>query len=687
MRSPVILRVFRNDQLQAVKQFEQDQIVIGHDAEVHLELGDTSVSPIHCLIEHRDSGYYICDMGSQTGTFKNGQTILDEKVESGDEIFVGPFKIVFYVGAPKPKAVPTYQSTPASTPIVEPVAVAPVAKVTAVKSPEPVAKAEIPVSTPASAKEESVAAVHRPEIKVTTAKGSKRKKKKQSFAPPSEIKDLSKYLKPGKGPRVEVLVAWKERIINSYHLKNKTIVRIGQGEVAIPEDFAPRSWPLVVVNQVAILNLTADHTVEVVTSDTRLAHEVLAANGRLSKTAQGATLRLEQNEMAVIKHRDHALELYVRYKPATTAVPMIPMMLSGSELAGLVASLVTVALLALYISATTPKEWEEEKQEQVQRVAQIIFNEQKPPPPPLPEQKPDVPPPQQPPKPPPPEKPKKVVVSDKDQEATKKGANTTATQSARNSKAGQASDVRPKPNSANRPKKFTSTRQGGAIKTGAEGANAQSANKDVSKIGLFSALSGGGSRAKLDQAYTGAGEILGMAGNATGSSGFKEDRAGDDLGSRFKDTGAGGKGTATQGIAGLGTKGRGSGQAAYGAGDGFGDKDSVAIQAGGSEEDFIGTIDREAIRRVIQAKINEVRGCYERVLNTLPRGQRLEGKVIISWEIVAQGAAKNARVKSSTLGNAKVENCIRDRLASWTFPEPPEGMTAEVAYPFQLKAN
>jgi hypothetical protein len=236
---------------------------------------------------------------------------------------------------------------------------------------------------------------------------------------------------------------------------------------------------------------------------------------------------------------------------------------------------------------------------------------------------------------------------------------------------------------------FTSTKQGGAIKTGnTAGANAQSANKDLSKVGLFSAFGGGGSRKNIDKAYSGAGEVMGMGEKATGTSGFNENRAGDDLGSKFKDSGAGGKGTATQGIAGVGTKGRGSGQSAYGASEGFGSKNSVAIEGGGFEESFDGTIDKEAIRRVIRQNKHELQSCYERALNTLEKGRKLEGKVILSWEIIERGQARNVKIKSSTLNNRGVEECIRSRLASWIFPEPPAGLVAEVqAYPFVLNQS
>lgn len=201
---------------------------------------------------------------------------------------------------------------------------------------------------------------------------------------------------------------------------------------------------------------------------------------------------------------------------------------------------------------------------------------------------------------------------------------------------------------------------------------------------MFAALGGGGMRKNLDKAYSGAGEILGTAANATGTAGSNSDRAGDDIGGKFKDTGAGGKGTATVGIAGVGTKGRGTG---YGTGDGLGDKNSVAIEPGGAEEDFVGTIDREAVRRVIRAGLREIRGCYERELNKLNRTQHLEGKVVIGWTIADHGRALNAKVVSSSLNNRAVENCVRDRLSTWRFPDPPAGTVAEVNYPFYFRAE
>lgn len=707
MRSPLIFRIFKNNQLVGVKQFDQDQIVVGHNAEVHLDLDADGVSPIHCLIELRDNGWYVCDLGSSQGTFKNGQAVLDESISSGDEIEVGPFRIAFFVGVPKPKVVPgaapvMADETPAT--IVE--VKVPPAKPEPSMPPAAVVKTEeikvtpvIPVVTPvipaetAKAEEKPVltSVPVKPEIR-KERNSYKKVKKSKTFAPPSEIRNLKTHLKPGKGSTVEVLVAWKERVLTTYHFKGNKTIRVNTGgdqQVALPEGLVPRGYALLDMSAGLRVNTTSEMESELVTSSGTQYAEDLVKTGKAQKGGAGYSVRVDQNEMLCITLPGGNICLYIRFVPQAPTVPMLPpLMLSGSETMGVLMSLIMVGLLALYISATTPKDWQENKQEEVQRIAQVVFNNPPPAPTPTP-----TPPPPQPPTPPPqpvatptpPPPPKKVVVADQNKDAQKKGAKAQNA-AAKNEVAARASEVAPKPNAKDRTKKFTSTRQGGAVKTGnTAGANAQSSNKDLSKVGLFSAFGGGGSRANIDKAYSGAGEVLGMADKATGTSGFNEDRAGDDLGSKFKDAGAGGKGTATQGIAGIGTKGRGSGQAAYGAAEGFGSKTTVAIEGGGNEESFDPTIDKEAIRRVIRSKLNEVKSCYERALNTLEKGRKMEGKVILGWEIIERGQARNVKVVSSTLGNGEVEECIRRRLASWVFPEPPTGMTAEVqAYPFVL---
>jgi pSer/pThr/pTyr-binding forkhead associated (FHA) protein len=81
---PIVLRVYKDGALQTIKQFVQQQIVIGQSADVQLSLSHSSVSVIHAAIESRDAGYFVCDLGSESGTILKGAKVLDAKIESGD---------------------------------------------------------------------------------------------------------------------------------------------------------------------------------------------------------------------------------------------------------------------------------------------------------------------------------------------------------------------------------------------------------------------------------------------------------------------------------------------------------------------------------------------------------------------------------------------------------------------------
>lgn len=674
----MILRVFKDTQLIEVKQFDAAQVVIGHDADVQLDLQGEGVSAIHCMIELRDAGYYVCDLGSQTGTFKNGQAVLDESLASGDEIRIGPYRLVFYVGVPKPTAAPVPSvSMPEPTKAVEAPIVAPTVDKKVAGTPIPSRPDPVVVISPVKAT--------KPEIRRTVG-AFPTKARKATFAPKSEITDLKNTLQPGKGNVVEVVVAWRERVIDTHHFVANGVYRLGPGprdQIRVTAASVVGSWNLVEMNNGVRVNVSEAMNFEVssTTQGNRKIEECLTS-GKATRYATGVSVRLDQGEMICLGLGE--INLFVRFAPQSGIVPMLPALgLTGTELSGVVLSVVLTALLAFYISATTPKDLNEAQPEQITRTAQVIFNTPPPKPPTT-----------EPPPPPPPQvsapttttapTPTKVKVTEDAHEKQNKGAKDSNQKAQAAQTAGRAVEVAPIPNSENKPKKFTSTKSGGAVKIGEKaGANAKSA-KDMSKIGLFSAFGGGGVRTKLDQAYSGAGEVLGQADKATGSTGFGENRAGDDLGSKFKDTGAGGKGTATQGISGIGTKGRSSGQSAYGAVDGMGGKSAVAIESGGAEEDFVGTIDKEAVRRVVKHYLNEIRGCYVRELSKLEKGKKLEGKVVVSWEIAAQGVARNVKIKSSSLNSPVIESCIRERLASWIFPNPPAGTVAEVSYPFLL---
>jgi outer membrane biosynthesis protein TonB len=91
-----------------------------------------------------------------------------------------------------------------------------------------------------------------------------------------------------------------------------------------------------------------------------------------------------------------------------------------------------------------------------------------------------------------------------------------------------------------------------------------------------------------------------------------------------------------------------------------------------------GSIDREAVARVINSHLQEVHACYERALLKDPG---LAGKVVLEWTIGGSGKVAAAKTKSSTLNNASVEACILNSLKGWAFPAPKGGVVI-ISYPF-----
>lgn len=678
MRSPVIIRIFKGQQLIEVKQFDKDQIIFGRDADVQVDLKDESVSQIHCLIELRESGYFICDLGSSTGTYKESKPVLDESISSGQSFEVGPFRIQFFVGVPKSKDAPQTAATILEPkPKVEEVAPRPAPPVAPLKPVAPVA-----TQPPPRLPENNVVVKSSVTPVVQTGKRGRK-----TFAPESEIKDLKKHFKPTKGPVIEVIVAWQERVLTTYHFTGDKTITVGsdsKSDIQLPGQFLKGTQPFIETKNGTRVLATIEMAPELVSgAQTLMSQEELLKLGKAVRTSSGVAVRVEQGEMAVMSISSGTLMIFIRHVPQS-AKPVLaaPLALSSGELTGLVIAGLIVILTKLYFTVTQPEQEVVAVEEEVVRLAEFIYEKPKTPD----EEKPE-------PRPEPVRErvetnaptttvPVRVQVTDQRKENIQKG-NPNSQNTVAQTAAARAQEVRPRPSKVDRPKKFTSTKQGGAVKVGEkEGSNAQS--KDINSEGLLAAFGGGGNRKQLDQAYSGAGDILGTANQATGAAGQNANRAGEDLGSRFKDTGAGGKGTATQGIAGVGTKGRGSGMNTFGSGTGLGGKGSVTLDIGGSEEGWTGTIDREAVRRVIRSILSQLKSCYERQLRV---DSTLEGKVVIQFEIAEQGRVRSASTKSTSLNNTTVESCVAARIREARFPEPPTGTIAVVDYPFVFGAQ
>jgi len=68
---------------------------IGRSDENRICLSNPGISRKHCEIKAAGGGYVIKDLGSQNGTFVNGQRVTEKKLTEGDTIDVGSVKFVF----------------------------------------------------------------------------------------------------------------------------------------------------------------------------------------------------------------------------------------------------------------------------------------------------------------------------------------------------------------------------------------------------------------------------------------------------------------------------------------------------------------------------------------------------------------------------------------------------------------
>lgn len=147
----------------------------------------------------------------------------------------------------------------------------------------------------------------------------------------------------------------------------------------------------------------------------------------------------------------------------------------------------------------------------------------------------------------------------------------------------------------------------------------------------------------------------------------------------FTGKGGGGYGMGLIGTGGGGGSGSGYGR---GSGAGFGGSGARVPQVRQAKAEVMGSIDKDLIRRIVRAHINEVRHCYNAALVKDPNAA---GRVAITWEINGDGKVSNASVSDNTTGDAALGKCIAAAVEKWQFPQVPGGGTVKITYPFMLE--
>lgn len=788
MSEPIVIRVFFKDKLIAVKQFEQDQIIIGKKGDSALVLRHKDVAELHCVIEKRGDTYFLCDLGSEVGTIIHNEKVLEHPLKSGDVFFINELEVHFFIGTPtftKPqssaaKAPEVYveeergtysedsnepklneptqaeQQSLKKSPFIElgsddtrapaseaqnsPKASTPqipkdevVTKTTAkVESPvpsKPKQDVKAPVEVDMDELDEDVHSFseagtpkaksgpinlqkHQATPKTSSSGfemmdlggrpeplenlGENLNHKLGTYAPQSGYVDLDEVIDVNsRGSVVEVLLTWKERILSASHFDSKQKVYMGNNDdCQLKLSILDFKHYFININNGAEIRIPVKMDGFLYRGQQRLPFSSLKKSGQLQLDGDSYILTLGQGEMVRCFLMGDRIQAYVRYVEQTPKAMPVPVFdFTMSELVSIAMAFVVSIFIAMFMAFNVPHTLEDIDTliEDQYRIATVEF---KPPPrreePVVIEEKPVEPVPE-----------KKVVkqVTDKKKQVKpianvkpttkvpvpqslgKKGAPKKV--SVVDKDAGKPKELAP--NDIKKPAKgLVSNKPGGAIGTGKEGANAQS-KKDVTKSGLLSVLSSGGAATTLDKAYSGAGTTFGLADKATGFGGQASDRQGEGLGTDLKNVGAGGKGTSTVGISGVGSKGRGGGEAGYGGNGGLGDKGTLAIvNIEGNTDDFVSTIDREAIKRIVQSNRNAIKSCYDKELTKNPT---LSGKIVLQWQITQGGRMINAKVKSNDMKSNSLGPCIINRLSVLKFPDPGPSEIAEVAFPFVFEAR
>ena len=656
------LKIFKQGQLIKTKIFTDDQISVGSSEGLNLQLDE--ISPWHLLIEKKHDIFCILDLNSETGTKLNGQTITDETpISSGALISIGPYELQFFIGPPIDKT-----------------------------SPSPAASAEVPyvpekdkhetVPPPTDVKKSSPNLSTGPETRSVLDSSPVQRPFKPSqkgfwstYAPLSKIQNLDEFIEPSIGNLIEVIVCWKERILSNHHFFKSGDVFMGSGkncQVKFPNMLGQTAYKLLTIASGAKIYLS--HGVK------GLLFQGKDKSTRTSHNLTGdQTVILKPYEMAKLDFNS-SLKVYIRLMDKPSKPPFVGLLnLKLSEAMALFLVFLLTGLLIFYGSLYAPAFLSEDTKfiEKDIRVAKVVFK--KP--------------------------PRSQVVEYEMTDRTKK-ADTLKPKPRIKKKSSAIKTIKRISQKIKKPRKTTGKRQqgkivgqapgkkkskkpkvavgsvrpGGSLKTGKKGSSAKTVTPDPSKVGLLKAFGGGGKVSQLDKAVGGSGGLLGLAEQSTGYAGTEEAYEGEGIGTKTKDLGSGGQGSALVGISGIKTKGKDLGKTGSGTG-GLGKRGRMNIEFRTEDIDVAGEIDRAAIFQALKRNEYKFQSCYQLSLNEKPS---IQGELGMQWLISPSGRGQKARAVNNPMGSNSLANCVAGVLERLNFPEPPSGQTPKVTFTFRF---
>lgn len=77
---------------------DDESVSAGRHPDSDIFLDDVTVSRKHAVFTRQDGRFVVRDVGSLNGTYVNRERIDETALQTGDEVQVGKFRLVFYAG-------------------------------------------------------------------------------------------------------------------------------------------------------------------------------------------------------------------------------------------------------------------------------------------------------------------------------------------------------------------------------------------------------------------------------------------------------------------------------------------------------------------------------------------------------------------------------------------------------------
>lgn len=75
---------------------DEDETTVGRDPHSDIMLDDSTVSRSHAVFHREGDVFSVVDSGSLNGTYVNRRRVEKQRLNNGDEIMIGKFRLVFF---------------------------------------------------------------------------------------------------------------------------------------------------------------------------------------------------------------------------------------------------------------------------------------------------------------------------------------------------------------------------------------------------------------------------------------------------------------------------------------------------------------------------------------------------------------------------------------------------------------